>query len=215
MAVKFGNGSVKTPLSYSDTLSRTMTSATSPTSGKNSPRFDRTSGAILDAAARVFAEQGTGVQLAAVAAAAGVSRATLYRYYASREALLDALTTDALDAVAVRIADAGLDRTTAEDAIERLLRAFVAVGDRYAILTSDHAALRAAHQRLATPIQDVLVRGQETGVLRADLSVPVLYEFLAGAVLKAIKLNQHYGLGLEEASAAAASFFLDGARSRN
>lgn len=190
-----------------------MDSATHPTGGKSSPRFDRTSAAILDAAAKVFSEEGTSANLATVAVAAGISRATLYRYYANREALLDALTADALDAAARRLANAGLERATVEDAIERIMRAFLAIGDRYAVLTSDHTTLEAAHEQLAAPLRDVLARGIRTGVLRDDLSVEVLYEFLAGTILRAIKLNQRHDLGLEEAGAAAASFFLDGTRS--
>ena len=50
-----------------------------PQTDSNSPRFDRTSAAILDAAARVFADEGASANLATVATAAGVSRATLYR----------------------------------------------------------------------------------------------------------------------------------------
>ena len=190
-----------------------MDPATHPTSSKSSPRFDRTSAAILDAAARVFSEEGASANLAAVAGAAGISRATLYRYYANREALLDALKADALDAAARHLADAGLERATVEDSIERILRAFVAVGDRYAVLTSDLTTLEAAHEQLAAPLHEVLARGIRTGVLRDDLSIEILYEFLAGTVLRAIKLNQQHHLGLEEASAAAASFFLDGTRS--
>ena len=64
---------------------------------KTAPRFDRTAAAILDAAAHVFSEQGTAANLADVAAAAGVSRATLYRYYPNREALLKALGAHALN----------------------------------------------------------------------------------------------------------------------
>ena len=52
------------------------------------PRYDRTAAAILDAAAHVLSEHGSGANLADVAAAAGVSRATLYRYYPDRDALL-------------------------------------------------------------------------------------------------------------------------------
>ena len=80
----------------------------------NSPRFDRTSAAILDAAARVFADEGASANLATVATAAGVSRATLYRYYKSREVLLQALVRDAIDEAARRLADAGLERAPVE-----------------------------------------------------------------------------------------------------
>jgi hypothetical protein len=60
----------------------------------------------------------------------------------------------------------------------------------------------------------VLTRGIESGVLRSDLSAEVLNELLGGAALSAIKLTQHHNLGQEEASAAAASLFLNGARPR-
>jgi AcrR family transcriptional regulator len=182
---------------------------------KSSPRFDRTSAAILDAAAHVFSEQGAGANLAAVAAAAGVSRATLYRYYASREALLEALVIDALNDATNRLADAGLERAPVEDAIERILRAFVTVGDRYSVLIGDLARFEEADtEHLYTQVRAVLARGIETGVLRTDLSVEVLDELLHGVAVSAIKLTQRQHLGLEEAAAAAARLFLDGARPR-
>jgi AcrR family transcriptional regulator len=191
-----------------------MKSAVPATSGSGSPRFDRTSAAILDAAARVFSEEGASANLASVAAAAGVSRATLYRYYANREALLDALAADALADVTRRLADAGLQRATVEGAIERIVRAFVAVGDRYAVLLGDHERLSTTLPRLAAPVHDVLARGIDNGVLRSDLSIGTLSEFLTGVALSAIKLIRQQQLGLEEASAAAASLFLDGSRPR-
>jgi hypothetical protein len=42
----------------------------------------------------------------------------------------------------------------------------------------------------------------------------VLLELFGGALVTALKLTQHSQLGLEEASAAAAYVFLDGARRR-
>jgi AcrR family transcriptional regulator len=181
----------------------------------NSPRFDRTSAAILDAAARVFADEGASANLAAVATAAGVSRTTLYRYYANRESLLQALVRDAIEDAARRLADAGLERAPVEDAIERILRAFVTVGDRYAVLVSDLPWYdKADRSQLQAPVRAVLTRGIESGVLRSDLSAEALNELLGGVALSAIKLTQHHGLGQEEASAAAASLFLNGARPR-
>src|SRR5271154_7070494 len=85
-------------------------------------RHDRTATAILDAAAQVLSEHGSRANMADVAAAAGVSRATLYRYYPHREALLDALATEALADAATRLADAGLERAPVEEAIERIVR---------------------------------------------------------------------------------------------
>src|SRR5579862_1296314 len=105
---------------------------TSATTG--APRHDRTATAILDAAVHLFSEEGGSSNMAEVAAAAGISRATLYRYFPHREALLEALSTYALADAAARLADAGLERAPVEEAIERIVRAIVAVGDHYAVL---------------------------------------------------------------------------------
>jgi TetR/AcrR family transcriptional repressor of mexCD-oprJ operon len=183
---------------------------------KTAPRFDRTAGAILDAAARVFSEQGTAANLADVAAAAGVSRATLYRYYPSREALLEALGAHALAELASRLDDAGLERAPIKEAVERLARAIVAVGDRYAVLASAQCTPdRADSERLVgAPMRAVFERGIASGHLRHDLPADVLLELFAGTIMAAIKLTQRQQLGAEEASAAAAAIFLDGARAR-
>jgi len=183
---------------------------------KTAPRFDRTAAAILDAAAHVFSEQGTAANLADVAAAAGVSRATLYRYYPNREALLQALAVHALTELASRLNDAGLERATAKEAIERLARALVAVGDRYSILASEQCTPDEAdaERLIGAPMRAVFQRGIASGLLRQDLPADVLLELFAGMIMAAIKLTQRHQLGPEEASAAAAAVFLDGARPR-
>ncbi|MGB9183085.1 MAG: TetR family transcriptional regulator [Solirubrobacteraceae bacterium] len=183
---------------------------------KTAPRFDRTAAAILDAAAHVFSEPGTAANLADVAAAAGVSRATLYRYYPNREALLNALAAHALNELATRLNDAGLERATAKEAIERLARAIVAVGDRYSVLASEQCIPnRADAERLVgAPMRAVFERGIADGHLRQDLPADVLLQLFAGTIIAAIKLTQRQQLGPEEASAAAAAVFLGGARPR-
>jgi AcrR family transcriptional regulator len=180
------------------------------------PRFDRTAAAILDAAAHVFSEQGTAANLADVAAAGGVSRATLYRYFPNREALLKALGAHALTELASRLNDAGLERATVEEAIGRLARALVAVGERYAVLVSGQCpADEADEERLVVaPMRAVLERGIASGIIRQDLTADVLLELFGGTLIAAIKLTQRHQLGAEEASAAAAAVFLDGARPR-
>ena len=179
-------------------------------------RFDRTAAAILDAAARVFSEEGTGANLAAVATAAGVSRATLYRYFPNREALLDALAVHALSQAGERLADAGLERTSVEEAIERIARAIVAVGDRYAVVASEQLKCDPAlpERMIGEPIRAVLERGVQSGEIRKDLPVDVLAALFGGTLMAAVKLTRHHQVGHEDASAAAATLFLDGARAR-
>ena len=178
-------------------------------------RNARTAAAILDAATQALAEHGRGANMAEFAAAAGVSRATLYRYYPDREALLEALAAHALADAAARLADAGLDRAPADEAIERIVRALAAVGDRYGVLQREVEADPNEIERLiAAPMRAVFARGLESGLLRQDLSTDVLLELFGGAIVASLKLIQQGRLGVEEASAAAASVFLDGARAK-
>jgi len=171
---------------------------------------------ILDAAAHALSEHGSSANMADFAAAAGISRATLYRYFPDREALLNALASHALADAAARLADAGLERAPVEQALERIVRALTAVGDRYVVLAGEQLEGDPAEiERLvAAPMRAVFARGVESGLLRQDLPTDVLLELFGGALRAALKLTQRGQLGLEEASAAAASVFLDGARAR-
>jgi TetR/AcrR family transcriptional repressor of mexCD-oprJ operon len=180
------------------------------------PRYDRTAAAILDAAAHALSEHGNSANMAEFAAAAGVSRATLYRYFPDREALLDALASHALADAAARLADAGLERAPVEQAIERIVRALTAVGDRYALLVGERVEgdPDEIERLVAAPMRAVFARGIKSGLLRQDLPAAVQLELFGGTLQAALKLTQRGQLGLEEASAAAASVFLDGARAR-
>src|SRR5438874_7692437 len=155
-----------------------------------SPRHDRTAAAILDAAARVLADRGASANMADVATASGVSRATLYRYYPSRETLLVALAAQALTDAGSRIADAGLERCPVPEAIERIVRALLAVGDRYAVLLSEQVDPDPAEAErvVGAPLRAIFARGIDQGVLRDDLPSEVLFELFGGVLATAVKL---------------------------
>jgi TetR/AcrR family transcriptional repressor of mexCD-oprJ operon len=124
--------------------------------------------------------------------------------------------TQVLADTATRLVDAGLERAPVEEAIDRIVRAIVAVGDGYAVLAEEQIKFDAAeaHRLIGAPMRAVFERGVESGLFRQDLSADVLLELLGGALQAAVRLTQRGELGLEEASAATASLFLDGARAR-
>ena len=69
---------------------------------------------LLEAAAEVFAEQGYGAPMDAIAARAGVGQGTLYRNFADRDALMLALVTRELDRLEASLQDqAPADHTLA------------------------------------------------------------------------------------------------------
>ncbi|MFP3986609.1 TetR/AcrR family transcriptional regulator [Streptomyces sp. E11-3] len=62
------------------------------------PRAQRKRQAIVQAAQELFLREGFGVGMDAIAAAAGVSKVTVYNHFGSKEALFTAVITGALDA---------------------------------------------------------------------------------------------------------------------
>src|SRR3954453_20344338 len=93
----------------------------------------RVSAAILEAAAAVLAERGEQASMADVAAAAGMARATVYRYFPNRDALFEALRRLAGDDPRERLEAGRLDEIPVQDAFERAVRALVAVGDYFVV----------------------------------------------------------------------------------
>jgi TetR/AcrR family transcriptional regulator, mexCD-oprJ operon repressor len=175
----------------------------------------RTPAAILEAAARLLAEDGD-ASMANLAGAAGVGRATLYRYYPNREALIDALTAEALGELAGRLADAGLETVGVEEAIGRIVRAVLTVGDRYAVLVRERvkADPAAAERAFTEPIRSVLQRGVDEQLLRDDVPVDVQLALFSGVLQAGVRLASEGRLGHEDAAAAVTRAYLDGARMR-
>ena len=176
---------------------------------------DRIAAGILDTAAAVLARRGESASMAEIADAAGVSRATLYRYYPTRDALLNALSEAASTELRERIADAELDTIPVPEAIARLTRGFVLTGSKYVALAySGHKPPDAdqAQQGLAEPLYRLLHRGIADGTLRSDLAPEVLLQIFSGLLETAISISGPAGTGAEKASAAVLSVFLDGSR---
>src|SRR5919204_335476 len=183
------------------------------TSGTPRPALQaRVSAAILDAAAQLLAQRGEAASMSDVAAAAGVGRATVYRYFPSREALLEELAELALATAGDRLGAAGLANVTVEEGLARAVRVLVGVGDYFVVLARERVRPDPAQleQRLSAPLRALLQRGQETGVIRTDLPVSWLTDSLVALVVSVLLARPV--LGEEDAVAAITSLFLDGSR---
>jgi TetR/AcrR family transcriptional repressor of mexCD-oprJ operon len=176
----------------------------------------RTAAVILEAAARVLARHGQAATIDEVALEAGVGRATLYRYFRTRDQLVSALWEAALSEVGERLQVARLDQVPFAEAIARVVRAIASVSERYEVLLREqsHEELERGRELLGERVQALLQRGQREGALRSDIAPDLIGEMFGGIVLSGLRRALAQGLGIEEASAAVVSVFLNGAAAR-
>jgi len=170
--------------------------------------------AILDGAAQIFALQGEQASMNDVAEAAGVARATVYRYFPNREALLDELAQVAVSDVDARLASARIDEVAPEEGIARAVRALVDVGDSFVLLTRERRRSdpERFERQFTRPVRQLFERGQASGDIRDDITGARLTESLVGLIVGV--LTSIPPLGKEDMIATITSLFVDGARAR-
>jgi AcrR family transcriptional regulator len=168
-------------------------------------------GAIVEAAAAVLAERGD-ASMSDVASAAGVARATLYRYFPNREALLEALGTAAVEEAGQGLAAARLDEVAIGEAFTRAVRAMVVVGDYFVVLVRERASLAPGEfdRRIGGVLGALIERGCSLGEIREDVPVGWLVEALIGVIVSVLGAGPT--AGVEDKVDAITSLFLDGAR---
>jgi TetR/AcrR family transcriptional regulator, mexCD-oprJ operon repressor len=185
-----------------------------PDSAPRQALQQRVVAAILDGAAQIFALQGEQASMNDVAEAAGVARATVYRYFPTRDALLDELAQAAANDVDERLAAARIDQVAPEEGIARAVRALIEVGDSFVLLARERQ--RSDPERLerqfTQPVRQLFERGQAVGDIRVDIASSRLAESLIGLIVSL--LTSTPPLGKEDMIATITSLFLDGARAR-
>lgn len=144
---------------------------------------------LLEAAAGALARN-PDASLSEVARLAGLTRATLYRHFGSRERLLEALRDEALASAVEAVAAARVDEGTALEALRRVIAALACSGGRFWPLLMEGADqdpdfLYSRAQAFA-PVLAIIERGQVSGQIRTDVSaqwvVTALTALLAAAV---------------------------------
>ena len=167
---------------------------------------------ILEAAAEELAEHPE-TSMSDLAEAAGVGRATLYRYFPTRESLLAALMVAAQEEAVRGLREAQLETVAFPEGLARAARALAAVGSRFVVLAREHPIAKAPPEdsELVAHLSVLLGRGRAEGRLRDDVPLDWLVLAFGTTLLAGIDYGHRQGLGTEEVAALVAAQFLRGA----
>ncbi|MFF1568201.1 TetR/AcrR family transcriptional regulator [Streptomyces sp. NPDC058293] len=113
-----------------------------------------------------------GVSIAGIATEAGVDRRTVYRRFASRDELLDAIYEARLDAIEQAIEDARLREAPVAVALHRYVENIITVNRTWPVDLTHMLADDAVRRRRDAAVEEVEVflrRATDEGLLRSDL----------------------------------------------
>lgn len=128
--------------------------------------------ALLRAARLVFADQGLDAPLDAIAKEAGVGRATLYRRFPTRDALISAISEDEMDTLTDVVRNAPDPDRAYFDFLECAFQMQVENLGFIELFTrklADPAVLEAITARFYAILTPTLERAQRAGLVREDL----------------------------------------------
>ena len=140
--------------------------------------------ALIEAGFKVL-HTNPGASLAEVASAAGVGRATLHRYFSSRERLVSELAQIAISEMDTAVEEACRHSQTAFEALRDSMQALIPLGDRYGFLMHEFVeqdeAVIAEFERQQRETEELVSAIMDEGKL--DRAVPVRwvvrsYEYL-------------------------------------
>ncbi len=126
---------------------------------------------ILEAAREVLGESGADASMEQIAARAGVGVGTVYRRFASKDALIDELLRLALEQL-LAATDQALARTDGHG-LQELMRALgqsFADHARYASLLLERPSDPAASRRIRTAVNELTARAAAAGTIRQDIT---------------------------------------------
>jgi AcrR family transcriptional regulator len=176
---------------------------------QNVRHHDRVAAAILDAAAHELAVNGAKVAMADVAERAGVSRATVYNYFDSREDLLRALHLATIDGVRQHLSGVNLDQLSVSDAVARLATAVIASGTKFQVAANPVTGTSVnGLELLRPPLEQLLARGRHDGTVRIEIHDDLAFAMFCGLLAGALKCQLN--MGVEETGQHVAALFING-----
>jgi AcrR family transcriptional regulator len=141
---------------------------------------------VLAAAREAFAEGGESTALEEIARRAGVGIGTLYRHFPTRQALVEALYLDEVEEICRSAAE--LEGADPWEALNVWFERFIAyVATKRALasellnyLDADASLFKASRASLFAAGEPLLVRAQEAGVVRQDVTIAEVIQMVMG-----------------------------------
>ena len=171
---------------------------------------------IIEAATALLAVN-PAASMADIAEASGLVRATLYRHFPTRDDLIRAMYSAALDDALKAILSVDPEQGKATDAIARVVDALLVVGDRYRILSEErrgYPELREKEQSVGAPMIALVERGRNSGELRDDLPLRWVVAALGSLVNEALRAVGREDIDRAEAGTLVTRTFLESMRPR-
>ncbi|MEV5750894.1 helix-turn-helix domain-containing protein [Actinoallomurus sp. NPDC052308] len=159
------------------------------TAGERRADARRNRARVLSAAEEVFAADGLAVPLSEISRRAGVGPGTVYRHFASKEALFEAVVIDRI----ARLVDDTCALASDDDPGAAFFAAFAMVVRQVAVNKALCDALTAEsgramtvgpelRERFRAALAGLLERAQRTGAVRADVTVDDVQRLVHGCV---------------------------------
>ena len=141
--------------------------------------------------------------MAAIADAAGLSRATVYRHFPSRDSLEEAIRAEALASARAVLNDVDTEGP-ASAALEHAVRGLVRLGPRFGVLLRDGSSpgeefLRQRDEALR-PLREIVRRARELGAIDHEVSEAWAYQALTALLMAAARASATTG-GTADAAA--------------
>jgi AcrR family transcriptional regulator len=166
--------------------------------------------AVFEAALELIAEQGfTGAPMSQIAERADVGVGTIYRYFANKDDLINALYLDIKADLTASVMRGYSDKMAVRDALKLVLRnvvqffadhpaelSFMEQYDNSPVITD---ATREGTSRMIGPIWDLFERAKAQNLLR-DLPFEVGLAIVGGAILSLVKLRASDAAKLDDAT---------------
>ena len=152
--------------------------------------------AIAEAGFRVLSKN-PGANVAEIAEEAGVTRATLHRYFPSRSNLVEALATRAISEMEEAVNEACKNVTTAGEGLRMSMSALIPLGDRHGFLAHEQfehdEAIEAEFSRIQAETAEWIEAAKREGVF--DSHVPTewinrAYDYLLYSAWDSVRLEE-------------------------